>query len=91
MYRVALEGILGFHLQGTDLRIDPCIPRAWPGFTMTFRYRTATYEIAVENPSGVSRGVVLTELDGQVLPADAAGLAPLTDDGQTHRLRVVLG
>jgi cyclic beta-1,2-glucan synthetase len=91
MYRVALEGILGFLLQGTNLKINPCIPRAWPGFTMTFRYRTATYEIAVENPNGVSRGVALTELDGQVLPGETTGLAPLTDDGQTHRLRVVLG
>ncbi len=37
--------------------IDPCIPRAWPGFEIDFRYHSARYEIVVENPHGVSRGV----------------------------------
>ena len=57
MYRVALEGLLGFRLQGANLALDPCIPRSWPGFEIAFRYRSARYEIAVENPLGVCRGV----------------------------------
>ncbi len=32
MYRAGLEWILGFRLQGAALLLDPCIPRAWPGF-----------------------------------------------------------
>ena len=44
--------------------IDPCIPRAWPGYEIDFRYHSARYEIVVENPHGVSRGVVSLELDG---------------------------
>jgi cyclic beta-1,2-glucan synthetase len=54
-----------------------------------FRYHTATYEIVVENPHAVSRGVVSAELDGEPL-ADSASV-PLQDDGATHKLRVVLG
>ena len=46
------------------LRIDPCIPRAWRGFEIAFRYHSARYEIAVENPRGVTRGVSRVELDG---------------------------
>jgi cyclic beta-1,2-glucan synthetase len=30
--------------------MDPCIPRAWPGFEIDFRYHSSRYEIAVENP-----------------------------------------
>jgi cyclic beta-1,2-glucan synthetase len=87
MYRVALEGILGFHQQADHLKIDPCIPRSWPGFTIAFCYRTSRYEIAVENPNGVSKGVVAIELDGIAVSA----LVPLSDDGVVHKVRVVLG
>ena len=69
MYRAGLESILGFRLRGTRLLIDPCIPRAWPGFELVFRYRSARYEIAVENPREVSRGVVAVEVDGIGLAA----------------------
>jgi cyclic beta-1,2-glucan synthetase len=90
MYQAGVEWILGFHLRGTTLVLDPCIPRAWPGYEIVFRYHTATYEIAVENPQGVSRGVAVSELDGQPLTGGGAAI-PLVDDGATHRVRVVLG
>src|SRR5207253_880659 len=63
MYRAGLESILGFRLRGARLVIDPCIPRAWHGFDMVFRYRSARYDLVVENPRGVSRGVSSVEVD----------------------------
>jgi cyclic beta-1,2-glucan synthetase len=89
LYRAGLESILGFRLRDTRLEIDPCIPRAWPRFTITFRHRSARYDIVVENPDGVSRGVFKLEVDGAVVDP-AAGVA-LVDDGTAHRVRVVLG
>jgi cellobiose phosphorylase len=90
MYQAGLEGILGFGLRGQTLLLDPCIPPAWPGYRISFRYRTACYEIAVENPNGVSRGVASRELDGRTLAGDDVAI-PLVDDGATHAIRVVLG
>jgi cyclic beta-1,2-glucan synthetase len=89
MYQAGIESILGFRLRGATLRIDPCIPRAWPSYEIDFRYHSAAYAIVVENPLGVSRGVASIELDGQAL-ADVAGI-PLADDGVGHHVRVVLG
>ena len=89
LYRAGVEWILGFRLRGMTLAIDPCIPRNWPGYSIEFRYHSATYKIKVENPSGVARGVALTELDGKVLAGSAN--IPLADDGATHNIRVVLG
>ncbi len=89
MYQAGLEWILGFRLRGTTLLLDPCIPRAWPGYRIDFRYHSARYRIVVENPQGVSHGVASSELDGQVLTG--GGTIPLVDDGATHRVRVVLG
>jgi len=61
---------------------------------ITGRYPTPwgqkLYEIAVENPQGVSRGVAAASLDGKALPEGAARV-PLADDGAVHKVRVVLG
>jgi cyclic beta-1,2-glucan synthetase len=89
-YRVALERVLGFRVQRDNLLIDPCIPRSWPGFEMTFRRGGARYDIGVENPQGVSRGVRSVTLDGNVISGDQA-VIPLVDDGADHTVRVVLG
>jgi cyclic beta-1,2-glucan synthetase len=90
MYQAGIEWILGFRLRGTTLLIDPCIPRAWPRYEIDFRYHSATYQIVVENPQGVSRGVASSELDGQALPGGGAAIQ-LVDDGGTHKAVIVLG
>jgi len=93
LYRGGLEAVLGFQLQGDQLRIDPCIPKDWPGFQLTYQHRgkqhVSRYEINVENPQRVCRGVTTIEMDGQTMDADAATV--LLDDGQTHQLHIVLG
>jgi cyclic beta-1,2-glucan synthetase len=89
-YRVALERLLGFRVQGDKLLIDPCIPKSWPGFEMTFRRGGARYDIGVENPQGVCRGVQSVTLDGQVVRGDLP-LIPLVDETAGHTVRVVLG
>jgi len=90
MYRAGLEWILGFRLRGKTLTIDPCIPAKWPGFEIAYRYGASRYEIAVENPHGVNRGVTGVELDGNALVGRPAQIT-LADDGATHRVRIVLG
>jgi cyclic beta-1,2-glucan synthetase len=90
-YRVALEWILGFRVQGENLAIDPCIPRSWPSFEIVFQHRTSRYEISVENPLGVCRGILATKLDGEMLTGASKLLVPLVDDGATHKVQVVLG
>jgi cyclic beta-1,2-glucan synthetase len=90
MYRAGLEWILGFRLRGTALIIDPCVPKSWPGFEIAFQYHSARYEIAVENPNGVSHGVSRIYLDGKALQTSDAHIA-LSDDGAHHKVQVVLG
>ena len=97
MYRAATEWILGFRLRGTTLFIDPCIPRTWRHYQMSFRYHSARYEIRVENPRGVTRGVASAEVDGRkLIPREGTSSIrraeiPLVDDGATHEVRIVLG
>ncbi len=90
MYRAGLEGILGFHLEGSRLRLAPCIPAHWPRFEISYSYRATRYEILVENPQGINRGVAHAELDDRPLPPGPVQVA-LVDDGATHRVRMTLG
>jgi cyclic beta-1,2-glucan synthetase len=90
MQRAGMESILGLRLQGDVLYLDPCIPKAWPGFEMTVRYRSARYEIVVENPEGAGHGVRSAHLDGAPIMQRPLCL-PLMDDGGVHRVHLQLG
>ena len=69
MQRAGVESILGLRIEGGALRLDPCIPRSWPRFEITLRHGTSRFEIVVENPQGVQRGVAAAELDGEKVAA----------------------
>jgi cyclic beta-1,2-glucan synthetase len=86
MYRVALEAILGFQQRGERLFIEPCIPSGWKEFSVEYRYRSSTYVITVQNPSGVQRGRVQLVLDG----SSAGESVALVDDGKTHVVTALL-
>jgi len=88
MYRAALESMLGFHLIGETLRIEPCVPRSWRNFEISYRRGQTLYKISVENPTGICRGVIEVRLDGKLLES---GDIPLTYDGQTHQVAIVMG
>jgi cyclic beta-1,2-glucan synthetase len=89
LYRGGLEWILGFRLRGKTLFIDPCIPAKWRGYALTFRYHSAVYEIKIENPKGVCRGVVRSEVDG--VATTQPGTIPLDSARGIHTVHVVLG
>jgi len=88
MYRLGLEGILGAHRVGNSLELAPCIPSAWPGYEIRYRYGRSLYHIEVRNPQGVSRGVREIRLDGEVLRERRI---PLQDDGRSHEVILLMG
>jgi cyclic beta-1,2-glucan synthetase len=88
LYRIGLENLLGFHREGKNLRLEPCIPRDWKEYELIYRYRSSTYRIRVQNPDAVERGVRTMRLDGQDI---ASGTIELKDDQQDHRVQVVMG
>ncbi len=94
MYRVAVESLLGFSLEGGHtLRLAPCIPDHWPGFTLRYRLDDGTqYDIEVSNPQGIAQAVTGATLDGAPIASRLKDVSiPLRRDGAKHRLRVTLG
>ena len=88
MYRTGIESILGLRVQGNGLRIEPCIPQNWPGYEISYRYKSTRYWIKVKNVNRKGHTVTACELDGHSLPPDL--LIPLQDDGAEHNITVVL-
>jgi cyclic beta-1,2-glucan synthetase len=86
MYRLATESLLGLRLEGTHLRVDPCIPAAWDGFKIHYRYRETVYHISIsQSPSKSAKASVI--VDG-VTRDDSA--IPLIDDSREHMVEVRL-
>ncbi len=90
MQQAGVESILGLRLEGDILYLDPCIPKTWPRFEMTVRFRSACYEILVENPDRVCRGIAAAAMDGTPILLQPFGLR-MQDDGITHHILVRLG
>jgi cellobiose phosphorylase len=92
LHRVATHWILGIRPQLDGLLIDPSIPAHWDGFKVKRTFRGAVYDIEVENPQHVNRGVRSVTIDGQ--PAQdniPSNLLPVFSDGKTHTVKVVMG
>jgi cellobiose phosphorylase len=63
-YLAITQWILGIRPEFDGLRIDPCIPPEWNGFSVERSFRGSRLHITVHNPQHVSRGVVRVEVDG---------------------------
>lgn len=88
LHRMATHWILGVRPQPDGLLVDPSIPAEWDGFSVTRRFRGAVYEIVVENPQHVSRGISSVTVDGQ---PHTDALLPVFADGKTHTITIVMG
>jgi cyclic beta-1,2-glucan synthetase len=86
LYRAGLEWILGFKLRENRLTIAPCVPPDWPGFSIYYKHRAASYVISVDRQPGPDALAQLT-VDGQALKA-GRNFIELVDDGATHQVHV---
>ena len=82
------QAILGVKPTLDGLEIDPCVPSGCKGFTLTRKYRGATYEITVKNPDGAQHGVKAMTVDGKAV---AGRRIPVSPAGSRVRVDVLLG
>jgi len=87
-YQAATKYILGILPELSGLRINPCIPSKWDGFTVERKFRGATYMINVKNPSHVSSGVRSVTVNGKTLDTS---LVPVAQAGDVITVDVIMG
>ena len=88
LHRVATHWILGIRPQEDGLLVEPSIPRHWDGFKVKRKFRSATYQIEVENPQHVNSGIHSIKVDGQTYKSN---LLPVFADGRVHLVQIVMG
>lgn len=79
-YYAPTQYILGIRPEIEGLRIDPCIPREWPGFKATRKFRGRTVRIEVVNRSGKGFGATSLTVNGKTFDSNLVPLEQLTPE-----------
>jgi len=87
-YYAITQFILGVRPDYNGLLVDPCIPKGWDGFNIQRKFRGATYQIEVVNPSHVSKGVKEIWINDQKLDSL---VIPVMKEGTNNQVKVVMG
>ena len=89
MYRAGVESLLGITRHGSHIRISPCLPVHWPGFSATISIGNSRYGVQISQYSSDEQqactldGVVITSESALYIHARCLSL-PL--DNQSHQL-----
>lgn len=79
--------ILGIRPEFNGLRIDPCIPSIWKGFSVRRYFRNAYYDINVVNENSSCKGVKKLVVDGQEVKGN---IVPVFNDNSNHNVTVIM-
>jgi cellobiose phosphorylase len=82
----ASQYILGIRPHYDCLIIDPCIPEEWDGFEVKRIFRGATYNITIENPDHVNKGIKSIYINGKQVKK-----IPAFKSGTEHNIKVIMG
>ena len=80
--------ILGVKPDYDGLVIDPCIPVKWDGFKMKREFRGTKYNIEIQNPDHVSKGIKLVYVNGIEIESNKI---PILEKGKEHSVKVIMG
>jgi len=87
-YVAITQYILGIRPAYDGLMVDPCIPASWDGFKVTREFREARYNIEVQNPDHICKGVKKVIMDGREIDGN---ILPVSEKGSEHNVIVVMG
>lgn len=87
-YKVGLEYILGFRVEGEKLYMNPCIPKDWDRYNIKYKYLDTNYTIKVENPYRLNTGIRYMKVDGILVEKSYVSLI---NDHKNHYIEVVIG
>lgn len=87
-YQAGTQWILGIRPEYAGLRIDPCIPSSWEGFSVSRTFRGRKLNIRVSNPDHVCKGVKEMRVNGDDVPGN---LVPADLPEGEHQVEIWLG
>jgi len=88
MYRLLIETLLGAHLEGDHLCLQPRLPKDWKSCKIHYRYHQTVYHITIIPLATDSTGENQLSLDGKPLGSERL---PLADDRREHFVELKVG
>ena len=85
-YYAITQFILGIKPTYEGLEINPCIPSVWKEYRVKRKFRGSTYDITIQNPNGVCKGVHSMLIDGKAIANNVVKHQP-----GHHQILVTLG
>ena len=85
-YYAITQYILGIKPAYDGLEINPCIPSTWKEYTVKRKFRGAIYNITIQNPHHVCKGIKTLEVNGKRIEGNIVRHQP-----GHHQVNVVLG
>lgn len=83
-YIAVTQFILGIRPEMEGLRLDPCIPSEWDGFSVTRKFRGKSIRIEVHNPDHVCKGVRLVKMDGAKITGNLVKVQDMQQDSHVE-------
>ena len=80
--------ILGVYPTHNGLSIDPCVPKDFGDFELTRKFREGNYNIKVQNPDNVEKGIKSITVDGQAIDGC---VIPYVKGKETYDVVVTMG
>lgn len=63
--KVGIEAILGLKIRRDVLTIEPCIPKNWEEYSISYKYKTSVYNIKIKNPDKKNTGIDKFYMNGK--------------------------
>ena len=80
--------ILGVYPTHNGLSIDPCVPKDFGDFELTRKFREGTYNIKVQNPDKVEKGIKSITVDGKAIDGC---VIPYVKGKETYDVVITMG
>ena len=80
--------ILGIYPTHNGLSIDPCVPKDFGDFELTRKFREGIYNIKVQNPDKVEKGIKSITVDGKAIDGC---VIPYVKGKETYDVVVTMG
>lgn len=80
--------ILGIQPDYKGLLLNPCIPSSWKSYSVTRKFRGATYQITINNPNGAMKGIKSLVMNGESV---FGNMIPAQPAGSINKVEVIIG
>ena len=87
LFIAGIESVLGIKKEGEILRINPCIPKYWESYSVSYKYKQTTYNINIYNPEHNSTGIKTVYDDNNAVYTNEI---KMVNDGEVHSVDLIM-